>query len=908
MTSTPSCCSTPAVVGADYTPLGQYTTRIGDLGCYETGPADSKNVIVCLYDIFGYASQTKQGADLLAAESCYRVIMPDVFRGKGFDVKRIPKDGFASMAPEEVAEMKKGFAAFQTPEFKAQVVGSLRDIAKELRSQGATKLGLYGLCWGGKVVSMLLSENIYDAIGQAHPSQLDANDSKDIVVPFASFISKDESAEEQDKLEKLVKSKSVGPLSIFARYPDVGHAEISSILTKYTPVTPFAIHKRDSSSTSSLEINLILTDGEILTVDVVPNIELVQNLIFANPHPTNAPVDTASILKGTVRDQPLSIVRLAAIKAGLYEGHARYQKEDGTWITIHFEVVPSETDPKEYDMISYLDEDVVDHFEGVTTCSSLEGPVLSGAIPEMDKSFFTASVGIAVDSSLDDLTESMEELGDCTEDADGRKVCPVRTRGVPLTARTASITGIGKDCPIAVVADYEFSDTFGDSTEAVVLSLFNDIDSIYEQTLNVRTPLSYLYVVRNVSDPSGFGQPAGSATGLLNQLVAAVQNGLIPKLPASTCLVHVLTVQDFNPTLGLAYVGKSGALGGICSGGGYNTGISTPLYSDTLLARATYVTTVTHELGHGMGSNHDTAHGTPPGNPASCNPAQSYIMYPSASTSTNMRLFSTCSQYEIDAALNSVATCFVQRNALAGLQANESTELWYTDTIKTEDECALRTELTGAPAGGYADCPSTLPANYICNLVCINPQSTSSTCVVFPDAHGHLQNKTDGTLCGGFNSQTQVCLSGTCQLDTRVGVCDRRTACCDAYGVKLAAGTSCALTSAGCPAGGNSTLCGTCTASGECVSDKATTVTPAATNVAEKNGNNNTITIVSSTTVSSKTIHTVAIGGGLVAAGGVIGAAFFFLYKRRSASAGLAKVGSASLETSLNAVDVVDAV
>jgi hypothetical protein len=56
-----ACCTIPAVVQEDYTPKGDYTEFDG-MKTYITGPADSKRALLFVYDVFGLASQTLQGA------------------------------------------------------------------------------------------------------------------------------------------------------------------------------------------------------------------------------------------------------------------------------------------------------------------------------------------------------------------------------------------------------------------------------------------------------------------------------------------------------------------------------------------------------------------------------------------------------------------------------------------------------------------------------------------------------------------------------------------------------------------------------------------------------------------------------------------------------------------------------
>ncbi|KAJ3181158.1 hypothetical protein HDU87_001287 [Geranomyces variabilis] len=521
--------------------------------------------------------------------------------------------------------------------------------------------------------------------------------------------------------------------------------DLASIFTRYHHVTTLSHTRRSiSSGESVITLHLALNDTT-LTLHVAPNTPLVAGTHFAN---SDNPPPSDAFLAGTVDGAAESTVRLTRVREGLYEGTARWVDAAGTARLVHFEVVPGTDEDGPGQMIAYADKDVIDPFDGRQTCGEVDAPVLAG-IPDMASGGGFPQGGAA---ALEGPPFIQPDDGTAAQ-----------------LHRRATVSGRGRDCAIAVVADINFSSTFGADTETVALSLFNDIDGVYNSTLNVRTPLNYLYVVRSVNDTTGFGKPANTANAILTQ--------------------------DFNPTLGLAYVGKSGSLGGICSSGGYNAGISTPVYGTTLLSRATYVTTVTHEkswladnIGLSKIQRSDSQRGTAPYpaslNPAACNPPNApYIMYPASSTSINDRLFSSCSLSEIGAALDSVGSCFVARNSLGALQANATTPTWYA--AKTVDQCAARPNLPSVPAGGYTDCPYAVDASYVCTLVCLNP--SGGGCVKFP---GPL-NKTDGTMCGAFNDQSTVCLHGVCTRDTRTGTCDRRDACCNAFGLPIS-GQNCA--------------------------------------------------------------------------------------------------------------------
>jgi hypothetical protein len=55
-----------------------------------TGPSDSSRAIIYISDIFGFFSQSIQGADILATgdkDHQYQVFIPDFFDGNPFDLK-----------------------------------------------------------------------------------------------------------------------------------------------------------------------------------------------------------------------------------------------------------------------------------------------------------------------------------------------------------------------------------------------------------------------------------------------------------------------------------------------------------------------------------------------------------------------------------------------------------------------------------------------------------------------------------------------------------------------------------------------------------------------------------------------------------------------------------------------------
>ncbi|KND02702.1 uncharacterized protein SPPG_01785 [Spizellomyces punctatus DAOM BR117] len=595
------------------------------------------------------------------------------------------------------------------------------------------------------------------------------------------------------------------------------HSDLQTLFKRYEEVKSVGRHKRSLvGEADSWELKLT-TPRRSLTVDVEVNVGLLRKLHYANPASFSSTFDASSVLKGRVSGQPDSSVRLTAMGNDLFEGRITYDDDEGQRKTLHIELVRSGTDlsAPQMSMIMYEDHDLLDKFRERPTC--FEVPAPGGITEELWHSGLPSLAERAVNNIA--IDQSAIEV----ECRPGETICPLMLSNIPRMsifqmAQPATV-GYGRDCPVAVVADITFSKMFGNDSERTILSLFNDVDSIYLEEFNVGTPIrleqgpgdielaylpachSYLYVVRNVDDPSGFGKPATSASDLLSQLQVAVLNKRLPSFNGA-CLVHLMTFQDFNPTLGLAYVSHAAKRFNVaCTKDPHRsegkdmrgeyvqvvaiTPAFPPRYMEACLwlEYSTAVVTLAHELGHGMGSFHDGQHEDPPGNPPECLPPQPYIMYPSASTSSNSRKFSSCSQYSINRALNQIASCFVARNALTGLEENATPDLWYTAVIEAEDQCKAAPNLPKAPpSGAYEDCPYMLPTQYSCTLACLDPENPDR-CLMFRDGSGRIRNKTDGTLCGSFHDQTMVCLGGMCRRDDRPNVCDRRKPCCNAYGI-----------------------------------------------------------------------------------------------------------------------------
>ena len=120
------------------------TIKLSDI----VGDKDAKFGILFIYDIFGYFSQTIQGADILAygnKERSYQVFMPDFLEGKSADVSWYPPDN-----EDKKKKLGEFFAGPAAGEKNVHRVSTLMNILKEKYSN-ITTWGIVGFCWGGKV-------------------------------------------------------------------------------------------------------------------------------------------------------------------------------------------------------------------------------------------------------------------------------------------------------------------------------------------------------------------------------------------------------------------------------------------------------------------------------------------------------------------------------------------------------------------------------------------------------------------------------------------------------------------------------------------------------------------------------------------------------------------------------------
>lgn len=60
---------------------------------YETGNLESNRILIAIYDVFGFHTNTKQVADQLGKLGDYHIVMPDFYRGDPISLSVLEQHG-----------------------------------------------------------------------------------------------------------------------------------------------------------------------------------------------------------------------------------------------------------------------------------------------------------------------------------------------------------------------------------------------------------------------------------------------------------------------------------------------------------------------------------------------------------------------------------------------------------------------------------------------------------------------------------------------------------------------------------------------------------------------------------------------------------------------------------------------
>ncbi|KAH8760982.1 Alpha/Beta hydrolase protein [Diaporthe sp. PMI_573] len=198
-----ACCNIPPVVSSGYGASGAYET-LGGLKTYVTGPSDATKGIIVIYDIFGFADQTVQGADILATSETtkYSVFIPDFLKGDYCPSELFPPD-------TEEKGQKVGAWFAQSEHYPHTTAAALPEFLKAAQAAkpSITSWGIVGYCWGGKVVELVTSgdANLFKIAGAVHPAMVDPAGAEKISVPYILLASMEEPAETIKDFESKLK-------------------------------------------------------------------------------------------------------------------------------------------------------------------------------------------------------------------------------------------------------------------------------------------------------------------------------------------------------------------------------------------------------------------------------------------------------------------------------------------------------------------------------------------------------------------------------------------------------------------------------------------------------------------------------------------------------------------------------
>ncbi|XP_019197224.1 PREDICTED: endo-1,3;1,4-beta-D-glucanase-like [Ipomoea nil] len=163
--SAPHCIANPPKLCYSYG-AGK-VQQLGGLNCYVSGPLDSKLAILLVSDVFGYeATNLRKLADKIGGAGFY-VVVPDFFHG----------DPYVENGAKPIGVWLKDHAV-------DNVSKDAKVVIEDLKAAGISKVGIGGVCSGGKTVVDLAKIPCVEATVLLHPAFVTLDDIQGVKVPI----------------------------------------------------------------------------------------------------------------------------------------------------------------------------------------------------------------------------------------------------------------------------------------------------------------------------------------------------------------------------------------------------------------------------------------------------------------------------------------------------------------------------------------------------------------------------------------------------------------------------------------------------------------------------------------------------------------------------------------------------
>ena len=169
-------------------------------------PNATRGIFLC-YDVFGIFVQSIKGADILASDyeqlpdgaGDFKVFMHDFWGDHPQDLANFP--------PKTPKQQKAIMDFMYGPAVPAKTVPLIEPLLQAFQKDNPqiTSWSILGFCWGVKIATLVTTAGTkFKAAAGGHPSLMDVEDAKHVVVPMCVLPSQDENPEVRIELSSLL--------------------------------------------------------------------------------------------------------------------------------------------------------------------------------------------------------------------------------------------------------------------------------------------------------------------------------------------------------------------------------------------------------------------------------------------------------------------------------------------------------------------------------------------------------------------------------------------------------------------------------------------------------------------------------------------------------------------------------